>query len=345
MSYLRNCWYAASWDHELGVEPVAITVLDEPVVLFRSGDGEVRALQDTCPHRFAPLSRGRIKGSVIACGYHGLEFDGMGRCVRNPHGKGVIPNALSVRAFPVAMHCGMIWIWMGEADRADRSRLPSFPDREGDHFAWVHGQLDVSANYELVIDNLLDLTHVEFLHPFLASPGNSERTRFRAEQRGDEVSAYYDVEGEPISGLFRLLWDGKEDTANLIAYMHWQAPSNLLLETAMSVQKEVGETDPRVQIIHLLTPASEDKTRYFWAAGRNLARDDDQISQMLHFGTQSAFENEDEPMIQAVRSRMKSNDLMAHNPALIATDEAGVRARRILARQISQERQDMAGAA
>jgi vanillate O-demethylase monooxygenase subunit len=339
---LHNAWYAASWNHELGEGPLAMTLLEQPVVLFRDSGGKIRALEDRCPHRFAPLSRGRVNGDVIVCGYHGLEFGGDGHCVRNPHGKGVIPNALQVRTYPVAVHCGMIWVWMGQAARADRALLPAFPDLESDRFAWVYGQLDVAANYELVIDNLLDLTHVEFLHPFLASPGNSERTRFRAEQHGDMVSAYYDVQQEPITGLFRLLWEGKEETANLVAYMHWQAPTNLMLDNAMSTNEVVGDDDPHVQVIHLLTPVSENLTRYFWAAGRNRELDNAQISEMLHFGTQGAFENEDEPMIQAVRSRMNSNDLFAHKPALIPTDEAGVRARRILARLIAEERAEEA---
>lgn len=339
---MQNAWYAASWDHLLGDGPLAMTLLEQPVILFRDSGGQIRALEDRCPHRFAPLSRGRVNGDVIVCGYHGLEFGGDGHCVRNPHGKGAIPKALQVRTYSVAVHCGMIWVWMGDAARADAARLPAFPDFESDRFAWVYGQLDVAANYELVIDNLLDLTHVEFLHPFLASPGNSERTRFRAEQRGDEVSAYYDIQNEPITGLFRLLWEGEDARANLIAYMHWQAPTNLLLDTGMSTKDIVGEDDPRIQVIHLLTPASDNKTRYFWAAGRNRAHDNEEISGMLHFGTQSAFENEDEPMIQAVRSRMTSNDLFAHNPALIPTDEAGVRARRILARLIAAEQAEAA---
>jgi vanillate O-demethylase monooxygenase subunit len=89
--------------------------------------------------------------------------------------------------------------------------------------------------------------------------------------------------------------------------------------------------------VHLLTPETEDTTHYFWAAGRNRQHGNPQVSGMLHFGTQNAFENEDEPMIQAVRSRMRSNDLFAHKPALLPMDEAAVRARRILAGMIAAE--------
>ena len=338
--YVRNAWYAGEWSGSLGDAPVARTIHDQPIVFFRGEGGTPYALYDACPHRFAPLSLGKVKGERIACGYHGLEFEGDGgRCARNPHGKGAIPGALSVRAYPVTERYGMIWIWMGEADRADPALLPQLPILEDPDFSWVHGGLHVSANYEMVIDNLLDLTHVEFLHPFLASPGNSERTKFRAEQHGDQVSSYYDIEDEPISGLFRLLWDGPEERGDMRAYMHWTAPSNLYLETSIQLP---GGPGPRVPTVHLLTPETENSTHYFWSAGRNCRHGEEQISGMLHFGIQSAFENEDEPMIRAARSRMQSNDLFAHRPALLPIDEAAVRARRIIKKLLASEQPEAA---
>jgi vanillate O-demethylase monooxygenase subunit len=341
MSYLQNAWYAAGWSHELKGAPLARTMLDQPLVIYRGAEGSLFALSDRCPHRFAPLSRGKIKGDRIVCGYHGLEFDGSGKCVRNPHGKGMIPAALGVRSYPIAERYGMIWVWMGVAAKADLALLPSLPGLEDNGLSWIHGQLHVAANYQLVIDNLLDLSHVEFMHPFLAAEGNSERTQFRAEQAGDNVSAYYDVKGEPISGVFRLLWEGDEQVGDQRAYMHWQAPSNLYLDVAMAPEAGTAGDGAQIPSVHLLTPETEDSTHYFWAAGRNRCHGDEQISGMLHFGTQNAFENEDEPMIRAVRSRMTSNDLFANKPAILPFDEAGVRARRVLKRLIDAE-QDFA---
>lgn len=337
MPYLKNAWYAAGWSAELGEQPVARIILEQPVVLFRGATGRPSALFDACPHRFAPLSLGRVTGSGIACGYHGLEFDGAGRCVRNPHGKGAIPAALAVRSYPLVEKYGMIWIWMGDVERADEGAIPPLAGLESSDLSWVHGQLHVAANYELVIDNLLDLTHVEFLHPFLASPGNSHRTAFRAEQKGEQVSAFYDIKGEPVSGLFQLLWDGDETHGDMHAYMHWHAPSNLYLDVGMSPAGGDTAAGAKIPSTHLLTPETEDTTHYFWAAGRNRRHGDEQISGMLHYGTQNAFENEDEPMIRAVRSRMRSNDLFAHGPALLPIDEAGVRARRVLKGKIDAE--------
>jgi vanillate O-demethylase monooxygenase subunit len=337
MPYLGNAWYAAGWSRDLEEAPIARTIHDQPIVLFRGADGVPSALYDACPHRFAPLSLGKVHGDRISCGYHGLEFDRSGHCVRNPHGKGSIPDALSVRAYPIAEKYGMLWIWMGDAQHADLATLPDLPGLEDPQFSWVHGQLHVSANYELVVDNLLDLSHVEFLHPFLASPGNAERTSFRAKQTEDRVSAFYDVKGEPITALFRILWEGDDAFGDLHAYMHWQAPSNLYLDTGMSPEGKDTSAGALIPTVHMLTPETENSTHYFWAAGRNRCHGNEQVSAMLHFGTQNAFENEDEPMIRAVRSRMTSNDLFAHRPALLPMDEAAVRARRVLSKKIAEE--------
>lgn len=336
MPFLKNAWYAAGWGKDIVDKPIARTILGEPVVLFRQEDGAVvRALYDACPHRFAPLSLGRLTGDGLACLYHGLQFDGSGKCVRNPHGQGAIPSALSVRSYPTVERFGMVWIWMGDASAADPASLPPLERMERPDLSWIYGQLHVEANYELVTDNLLDLTHVEFLHPLLASPGNSARTTFRAEESDRVISALYDVRDEPITGLFQILWTDAAPTATLHAYMHWHAPANLELDTGMISEEADG--GPKIPTVHLLTPETENSTHYFWAAGRNRQHGNEQVSAMLHFGTQNAFENEDEPMIRAVRSRMRSNDLFSHKPALLPIDKAAVLARRRLLALIQAE--------
>ena len=81
MAFLRNAWYAAAWDDELGDKPLARTMLGEPLVLYRDSAGAPVALSDTCPHRFAPLSLGRRDGDTLQCPYHGLVFGKNGICI------------------------------------------------------------------------------------------------------------------------------------------------------------------------------------------------------------------------------------------------------------------------
>src|ERR1700736_5971695 len=114
-AYLHNAWYVAAWSDDLADgQLLARTILKEPVVLYRKADGHVAALQDRCPHRFAPLSMGKIvHGDCLQCPYHGLEFDASGACTLNPHGTKNIPPRARVRSYPVTEKHKAIWIWMG----------------------------------------------------------------------------------------------------------------------------------------------------------------------------------------------------------------------------------------
>src|SRR5687767_3022712 len=126
MRYLRNCWYMAGWSKRLARgEVIARTILDEPMALFRDLDGEVGAVQDRCPHRFAPLSAGKVSdGGVLVCGYHGLGFDRSGACALNPHGP--ILRAARITSWPLIERHGIIWIWMGDAGACDPASIPDF---------------------------------------------------------------------------------------------------------------------------------------------------------------------------------------------------------------------------
>ena len=102
MDALRNAWYVAAWDRDLGHVPLSIKTLDEAIVLYRQADGTPAALEDACPHRKLPLSRGRIQGDWLECGYHGLTFDALGpEGVAAPWASDRIPRGARVRAYPV----------------------------------------------------------------------------------------------------------------------------------------------------------------------------------------------------------------------------------------------------
>ena len=144
MAYLKNAWYAAAWPDEIGAETLlGRRILDEPVVIYRTSDGKAVAMGDLCPHRFAPLHLGRHMGDAIQCGYHGLEFGANGKCRLNPHGGGHLPAA-SVPSYPLAEKHGVLWIWMGEAERADEALISdAFAFVADDKRAHVKGYLNV----------------------------------------------------------------------------------------------------------------------------------------------------------------------------------------------------------
>jgi phenylpropionate dioxygenase-like ring-hydroxylating dioxygenase large terminal subunit len=132
--FLRNSWYVAAWDREVSRTPLARMLLGEPVLLYRRQDGTPVALEDRCCHRHLPLSKGRLEGDDVRCGYHGLRFDASGRCVEIP-GQASIPPQARVRAFPLIERYHWIWIWMGEPTAADPARVPNW--WWADHPQWA----------------------------------------------------------------------------------------------------------------------------------------------------------------------------------------------------------------
>lgn len=116
--YLRNGWYASGWADEL--QPgrmLARTVTDRPLLIYRAESGAAFCLFDRCPHRFAPLSRGKLEGESVRCNYHGMRFGGSGACVENPHG--AVVSALRVASFPLVERHEILWVWLGEGGAAD----------------------------------------------------------------------------------------------------------------------------------------------------------------------------------------------------------------------------------
>lgn len=339
MAFLTDHWYAAAWSADVGGTPLARRILDQPIVFYRTRQGDPAALHDACPHRFAPLSLGRVEDGAIICGYHGLAFSSGGRCVHNPHGHGKVTAGMAVRAYPVAERYGIVWIWMGDAQKAHADAVPVIPSLEMPDLEWVRGQLHVPANYQLVIDNLLDLTHVEFLHPFLAAAPGTPRpvTRITAEQNGDRVSSIYDIADAPVSDLFGLFWTSGDPTGVMQVRMDWSPPATLSQKNMMYPHGADPETAVRLPFAHILTPETGESTHYFWLSGRAGRKDDVALSHGLQAAIQAAFAEQDEPMIRAVRSRMQSNDLLAHRPAALPMDEASIRARRVVDRLLKAQ--------
>src|SRR5262245_60969560 len=153
--FLLNCWYMAGWSHEVPEGgTLARRLVDLPLVFYRMSGGKPAALIDRCPHRFAPLSRGKVMGDNLRCGYHGLTFDKNGTCVHN-YFAGPTPPSAKVRAFPVVERDHIIWLWPGDPAAADPAQIPSFPAHDDPSYDYIWGRSYVPAHFELVTDNLM----------------------------------------------------------------------------------------------------------------------------------------------------------------------------------------------
>src|SRR5262249_36502103 len=139
------------------------SVIGEPIVLYRRRNGAIVALEDRCPHRFAPLSLGRVEGDDLRCMYHGLRFAPDGACVEVPR-SAAAPARLCARALAGVEGSSLVWVWPGDPAKADPARVPRAFGLDDPDWEYRSGAIDYDADYELLNDNLCDLSHLDFVH-------------------------------------------------------------------------------------------------------------------------------------------------------------------------------------
>lgn len=341
MRFLQNTWYAAGWSADIRREPLARKIIDQPIVLYRTEAGEVVALLDMCPHRFAALSLGKLVNDDIECRYHGLRFDRAGMCVRNPHGP-VIPSKARVRRFPVFECDGLVWVWMGDADEADESKITSFPMlNRPDHFTYTRGQtMQMSLSYELITDNLMDLSHTAFVHA--DSLGSDCLVPGRIATRRENDAIWSDRIG--INGSApRAFWASRackqDDRVDYWTDIRWTAPANFYIYAGVTATGTPRSQGAELSSVQILTPASINHTYYFIKHFRDYEREDDEMTALLEKSFIDAFANEDEPAIAGVTNNMAGREFWGMKPVLLPCDSAAVRVRRVREKMLCEEAQ------
>jgi phenylpropionate dioxygenase-like ring-hydroxylating dioxygenase large terminal subunit len=345
-AYLRNAWYVAAWSDDIGEgQLVPRTIMDEPIVLFRKSDGALAAIADRCAHRFAPLSMGKIVGGDrIQCAYHGLEYDGSGACVRNPHGTKNIPPRARVKSYPTIEKHKAAWIWMG-AEPADEAKVPDFGvlDNVPELYTTKRDSITIRANYQLIIDNLLDLSHTSYLHEGILGNADTVESEITAEQDGDDVVVSRHATNSAPPGMFAQFWPDHPPRVDKFTKMRWMPPSTLRLVTGICKMGASPESGTGYNAIHMLTPQSERSTLYHFTAVRfgvmttddKLNRDlQKKIAEMRRF----AFAEQDAPMIEA-QQRVIESAKAPLDPLILAVDVGPVRYKRILNKMLQAERQ------
>ncbi|MCF8707993.1 Rieske 2Fe-2S domain-containing protein [Rhizorhapis sp. SPR117] len=340
MGFLKNAWYCAGWSSGIENSPVLRRFLDEPVLLYRTEGGEATALSDVCPHRFAPLHKGKLVGDNIECPYHGLQFNTAGACVHNPHGSGRIPQGSNVRRYPLVESQNAAWIWMGDPALADPELIPDLGMFDAEFCPWITDYLYLEVDYRLLIDNLLDLSHATYLHAGTLTPAHAKR-EMRFTHDGNSVKSHYLQRNIPTPGSQSLFYPGERGDYH--STMEWLLPSNFrnsLIMTDVGAPPEEGATMLNTV---LLTPETETTCHYFYALTRNRQTHVPQIDETLRKMVNYAFKDEDEPMIKDCQTYMGGQDLMDLKPIYLETDESDMRARRILEKAIRDEQAGTTG--
>jgi len=303
MTFVRNTWYMAGWSKDLS-SPVARTILNTPIVLFRASSGEIGALHDVCPHRAVPLSLGKVSGNHIVCPYHGLEFDTGGVCRRNPHVKGP-SHAIKARDFRAIDRHGIIWIWMGIEAQANPDAIPDYSwFNSPDQFATGTGYLHIDADYRLIIDNLMDLAHADYIHPHtVGSPGAAEVQQAEVVREGDTISVNALWPDLPPNAINKQFWTRTPHVDQYLD-MKWHRASSMLLNLGIMAPGEPRESGLHTPSAHILTPETERSTHYFWAFARDFDKSNTRLTETIVEVVGAAFTREDKPMIEAAQRNL-----------------------------------------
>ena len=336
--FLRNAWYVAAWDREINRSLTPRRILDEAIVFYRTADGQVVALEDACPHRKLPLSMGRLQGDQIECGYHGLTFNATGKCVRIPCST-YIPKGARVRSYPVVSRYGLVWIWMGAAELANESDIvpvahwaePGWGTNSGD-------AMTVDAHYLFVTDNLLDPSHVAWVHPGSFGDTACETEPVAVEATGQGIIALRWMRGVEVTPFYApfVKFQGPCDR---LQHYEVRYPSHAVIKAVIVPAGSASpdaEQHPQAFIMdsyNFMTPVDGDQTRYYWFQMRNFAPDDAAVSQQMTDSVRAIFE-QDRAILKAVHQGFKHK----RTPNIdIPIDSAPLRFRRRLSQLIAAE--------
>lgn len=337
--FIRNSWYVAAWSDEVDEQALfPRTLLGQPILLFRDSAGQIVAFHDQCCHRAAPLSLGRKEGNCIRCQYHGMKFDTSGKCVEIP-GQDIIPEQARVRTYPVVERDRFIWIWMGDPEKADATRILDFFWHEHAEWRLRPGYIHYQANYQLVVDNLLDFSHLSFVHPMTLGTTASAETRSEVTRidEGLKITRWdYDSEMSPnhkrVAGFA-----GKVDRWQIY---EWHPPGFLRMDAGSA---PVGSGAPEgrrvpesIQFRHtsVQTPETESTTHYFFCQARNFKLDDEAMTDAIFADVQKAF-GEDRAVIEAQQRILNMNPHF--KPTATMHDKGLNQARHLIQRLLAQE--------
>jgi phenylpropionate dioxygenase-like ring-hydroxylating dioxygenase large terminal subunit len=309
--FLKNTWYVAAWSHEIGSSALfSRTIIGTPIVFWRAADGTVVALRDRCPHRGAPLSRGRMEDGDVRCMYHGLKFDRQGACNHIP-AQSTIPAAACVTSFRVVERNRWVWIWMGDPALADDSLIADTFWLDSPHWRYQPDYIHYAVNYLLITDNLLDFSHLPFLHETtLGGSAAYAESRAVVDRMTDGVRiTRWFTDGPPAPFVKKLTgWEANVDRWNVYDVM---VPGVLLMDSGsapVGTGAQQGKRDAAVQFrsAQAITPETEHSSHYFFSQAHNFALDDPAVTAQLHADIVAAFK-EDWDMIHA-QHRMLAQD-------------------------------------
>jgi len=342
--FIRNTWYVACTEAELeslGNKPLGRTICNEKMVFFKGPDGHIAAVEDFCPHRGAPLSLGKVCEGKLVCGYHGLEMGCEGKTVHMPGQR--VRGFPAIKAFAVAQRYGFVWVWPGDQTKADQALLPQFEFFDNPAWAYGGGLYHVKADYRLMIDNLMDLTHETYVHATSIGQPEIDETPCTTTVEGEQVILQRHMSGIQAPPFWQMAMSANGLDPQ-VKVDRWQIcrftpPSHIMIDVGVSLAGHGGfHAPPEVKaygvVVDFITPETETSHWYHWGMARQFKPHDAELTNKIREGQGKIF-NEDMEMLQLQQANI--SQWPERKLLLLNIDSGGVQSRRIIDRLLAQE--------
>ena len=305
----KNAWYAVSWDTDLKHALLARTICNKPLVMYRTESGKPVILEDACWHRLLPLSKGRLQGDTVVCGYHGLEYNAAGRCTYMPSQQTINPSAC-VRSYPVVEKHRFIWVWMGDPALADPAKVPDMHWNQDAEWAGDGETIYVRCNYKLVLDNLMDLTHETFVHGSSLGQREVAEAPFQV-THGPTHATVTRWMKNVLPPPFWSMQLGKVVPCDRWQIICFEAPSTITIDVGVCPTGTGAPEGNRSQgvngyVLNTVTPETDGTCHYFWSFCRNYNLRDQALTTKLRQGVHNVFA-EDEKILEAQQKAFDMN--------------------------------------
>lgn len=340
--FIQNTWYVACTSDELqNDKPLGRTICSLPIAFFRTRDG-VGAVEDFCPHRGAPLSVGRVVDGRLQCGYHGLQMGCDGHVHSMPRQR--VAGFPSVRRFAAVERYGFVWFWPGDFEKADPERIPVLSWHDDPQWSFAGGVYHVKADYRLLIDNLMDLSHLHYVHRDSIGEITLDETPCHTEVDGDQVVTYREMLDVENIGVWKMTMRlaGMEEAPRVDRwqYSRFTPPGRILIDVGVALPGLGGikaPSDSKVEavVVHFITPETDTTLWYFWGSARNYAIGNDAVSEQTRIRLGNVFKQDEEMLEHQQRCLLQHPGKTMLN---LNIDAGGVQARRVIDRIIAGER-------
>jgi vanillate O-demethylase monooxygenase subunit len=338
---IKNAWYVACRPEELHAKPLGRRICGQNMVFYRDQTQQVFALEDFCPHRGAPLSLGYVEAGHLVCGYHGLVMGCDGKTHAMPGQR--VAGFPCIQHFAAVEKYGFVWVWPGDQALADEAALPQLEWADHPEWAYGGGMFHIHCNYQLMIDNLMDLTHETYVHASSIGQKEIDEAPPSTHVHGDHVITERYMEGIIAPPFWQMALRGNDLPDNELVdrwqRCHFVAPSNVHIEVGVALAGQGGyqaAAEHKVSsiVVDFITPETETSHWYFWGMARHFQPNNTELTESIRMGQDKIF-SEDLEMLE----QQQSNLLRHPERALLMLniDAGGVQARKIIQRLWEKE--------